>query len=598
MSGAAWSSPRAALLHGRGPTGRQLGLEGAHGPLRHVPGGVLEGVHRGGLLAAPLRLLLRGLALAAAAAAASAALSAASGAGGLPLGAPATALRLLASVLLLVELDDGLLHPVEVVQPHLLDRRPLHLLELGGLLLGQPLQLLLPLLRERHDVHDEQVLEARPGGILVAELLEPQPCEVLHQVGLLPVVDAQLLRHDHGDEPRAIRQEVALQRQLVDQVLLPVVVVLQADPGELLNDLEGVLVLLDLSVAVEENHVCLGEVAPQLKGVFDAGLLRLGHLLLRHLHREVRLAIGVVLPDVLHRDLGLGVAPRQHPLQELFVVLRPLPDRELGDLEPVVRLPVLAPGVVALLPDRLDGAGEAAVPRLHGLHLLLSDPGPEVVDDCQRVVVRHIRAPASPNSGGPVDKHHGDAGNVEARLDHLAVLVEVREDRVVEGGEDEARQRAHPGVDVPSTGVVAASLEAGAELAGGDQQVQVVGAHEVLRHGDDRAGQGGLAVMIGAVLADVADQLRDLHVAPQIPLEAAEEDLALRGLKAVHHGWDAAHDAVLGELDELQLHEVLVGDAGLRVVHEGALHVVVHPGLAVVGARLAEGHVDELAVLL
>mmetsp|Transcript_74387 Transcript_74387/g.188083 ORF Transcript_74387/g.188083 Transcript_74387/m.188083 type:complete len:238 (+) Transcript_74387:643-1356(+) len=146
--------------------------------------------------------------------------------------------------------------------------------------------------------------------------------------------------------------------------------------------------------------------------------------------------------------------------------------------------------------------------------------------------------------------------------------------------------------------MVTAPLDACPKLPRWHQQVDVVGAHKVLRHGDDRAGERGLAVMVGAVLTDVAHELCDLHVRPQVPLEAAIQHLALGRLEAVHDGRHAAHHAVLRELNELQIHKVLIRQGGLRMVHESALLVVVHPHLPVVRPRLAKRHVNELPVLL
>lgn len=46
-----------------------------------------------------------------------------------------------------------------------------------------------------------------------------------------------------------------------------------------------------------------------------------------------------------------------------------------------------------------------------------------------------------------------------------------------------------------------------------------------LRHADDRLLEGGLAVVVGRVLGDVADELGDLAVVLELPLEATEQDL-------------------------------------------------------------------------
>mmetsp|Transcript_74018 Transcript_74018/g.163642 ORF Transcript_74018/g.163642 Transcript_74018/m.163642 type:complete len:312 (-) Transcript_74018:1512-2447(-) len=156
----------------------------------------------------------------------------------------------------------------------------------------------------------------------------------------------------------------------------------------------------------------------------------------------------------------------------------------------------------------------------------------------------------------------------------------------------------HSCEDVPGAGVVGSALDAGAKLPGRHQEVQVVGAHKILRHRDDGASQGRLSMMVGTVLADVADQLRYLNVASQVPLEATIENLPLRRLEPIHHRRHTSHDTILRELYKLQLHEVLVGDGGLGVVDASALLISVHPRLPIVGSRLGESHVDQLPIFV
>mmetsp|Transcript_53685 Transcript_53685/g.174598 ORF Transcript_53685/g.174598 Transcript_53685/m.174598 type:complete len:732 (+) Transcript_53685:776-2971(+) len=482
--------------------------------------------------------------------------------------------------------------------PHLLDAGALHLLQFRAFLFGHPLQLLLPLLRERCDLHDQQVLEARPWRRAVPELLELEPSQILDDINLFPVVDVQLVGNDHLNEPGTIVEQVALQRELVDQVLLAQVIILQTNIRELLADLDCTLVLADLASAIEQHHVGLVDATPQLEIVLDGTVLDSFDVVRSHLQGEVYVLVRVVFPDILHLDLRRLVAAREHGVKELLVVLCPLAHRQLLDLKAVVCLVVLAPRIIRALAQRLDGARESAVPGFHGLHLLLGDPEAQVFNDGQGVVVRDVRAPTCADAGGSVHEHHRDDGHIPMRLNALSIFLQVGQHGVIKRGEDEPGPRHQPRVDVPGACVVAAALRAGAELARRGQQVDVVRAYEVLRHRDDGARQGGLSVVVGAVLADVADQLCNLDVRAKIPLEGAIQDLALGRLHAVHDRGHAAHDAVLGELDELQVDEVLVCDGRLRVIHEGALLVVVHPRLSVVRARFAECHVDHLAILL
>mmetsp|Transcript_33395 Transcript_33395/g.89544 ORF Transcript_33395/g.89544 Transcript_33395/m.89544 type:complete len:286 (-) Transcript_33395:1184-2041(-) len=280
--------------------------------------------------------------------------------------------------------------------------------------------------------------------------------------------------------------------------------------------------------------------------------------------------LGVVLAHVVDLQLPLLVRAGHAGLHELLVVLRPLAQRELRDLQDRgarLRVGAQAVPLALLLLGRPDRAREVPVPRRHCLGPLPLDEQPHVCYDLARVVVGHGGAPASADALRAVDEHHRHDRAVPVGLDLLAVVQLVVQDRIVQMGEDQARQWVEPGVDVPGTGRVLPALGPGSELPRRDQEVDVVGAHEILRHRDDGAGQGLLAVVVGAVLADVSDELRNLHVVAQIPLEAAEEDLPLGRLQAIHHGGHGAHEIVPRELDELLVYEIGVADLRLRVVH-------------------------------
>mmetsp|Transcript_100211 Transcript_100211/g.251256 ORF Transcript_100211/g.251256 Transcript_100211/m.251256 type:complete len:332 (-) Transcript_100211:641-1636(-) len=156
-----------------------------------------------------------------------------------------------------IEVRDRLLQRCKISQPHLLDRRPLDLFQLCSLLLCHTLELLLALLGERGNLHDEEVFEPCPRRLLVAEFLEFELCEIFDDVHLLAVVDVQFLGDDHVDEPGPVVQQVSFQSQLVDKILLSQVVVLQTHFGKLFHDLNCVLILLNLPLTVEEHHVRL-----------------------------------------------------------------------------------------------------------------------------------------------------------------------------------------------------------------------------------------------------------------------------------------------------------------------------------------------------
>ena len=181
-------------------------------------------------------------------------------------------------------------------------------------------------------------------------------------------------------------------------------------------------------------------------------------------------------------------------------------------------------------------------------------------------------------------------------LDHLTVLVEVVQERVVALGEDGAADGRQSSEDVTGRRVVLAALEAGTELTGGHQEVDVVGSDEILRETDDGGNQGSLTVVVRGVLGDVTAELGHLDVRLELALEAREEHLALRGLEAVHDAGNGAQEICAGEEDKLLVDEIVVLDVVRGHVEEGAGLVVREPLLAILDALLAERHVDEVPV--
>mmetsp|Transcript_121800 Transcript_121800/g.289582 ORF Transcript_121800/g.289582 Transcript_121800/m.289582 type:complete len:416 (-) Transcript_121800:1242-2489(-) len=152
------------------------------------------------------------------------------------------------------------------------------------------------------------------------------------------------------------------------------------------------------------------------------------------------------------------------------------------------------------------------------------------------------------------------------------------------------------GVNVPRACVVLATLQARSELTRGNQEVDVVGTDEVLRHANNRSLQGCLSVVVGTVLAYISNKLRNLHVRPQVALEATVEDLALSRLQTIHDRWHTSHQVVAGELYQLFVHKLLVGHSSLGVIHKASLLVLVHPDFAIISTPLVEGHVNQLVV--
>ena len=83
-----------------------------------------------------------------------------------------------------------------------------------------------------------------------------------------------------------------------------------------------------------------------------------------------------------------------HGLKLGLVILRPLPDRKLGDLHGrIIGFLNATEHVVLVVPDLLDNPLEAAPPRHHGHLLLAIHEAPDVGDDLFGVEAWDRRAP-------------------------------------------------------------------------------------------------------------------------------------------------------------------------------------------------------------
>lgn len=88
---------------------------------------------------------------------------------------------------------------------------------------------------------------------------------------------------------------------------------------------------------------------------------------------------------------------------------------------------------------------ENAASAHHFLGLLPIDQAEDVADDLTNVVVGNLAGPAGADTFSPVDKHHGDDGDVPLWLHALVVIKVVFKQVVVYWWEKKAGQRTGGG---------------------------------------------------------------------------------------------------------------------------------------------------------
>mmetsp|Transcript_68629 Transcript_68629/g.146958 ORF Transcript_68629/g.146958 Transcript_68629/m.146958 type:complete len:245 (-) Transcript_68629:2363-3097(-) len=243
-----------------------------------------------------------------------------------------------------------------------------------------------------------------------------------------------------------------------------------------------------------------------MEGLLDASTLRLCELVWRHREHEMDGVLRVVLPHLCHSGPCFSAGLGQHLQQPLLIVLRPLLNWQLGDLQTHTTALHSNTGDVVLagrFGHLRDRAFEAPIPRDHGLHRLPAEIAPNVRDDIPRVEVRHRCAPSRTDAVRAVHEEQGDHWAIVRRLDVYAFLAEVLEDRIIVLREHAAGDPRQLREDVTCSRMVLATLQPSAELAAGHEEVDIVRAHKVLRHVHDRALQGGLAVVVGTMLCNV-----------------------------------------------------------------------------------------------
>mmetsp|Transcript_62311 Transcript_62311/g.165389 ORF Transcript_62311/g.165389 Transcript_62311/m.165389 type:complete len:225 (-) Transcript_62311:763-1437(-) len=216
----------------------------------------------------------------------------------------------------------------------------------------------------------------------------------------------------------------------------------------------------------------------------------------------------VVLFKIVKSNFLFAVIDLNKLGQEFLVVLRPSLDRQLCNLNCCGRSTLGHANnliVCCILPfGRSDSPIEALIPgKQTSLHGLLVNEQPDEFDDVSRVVVGQGCRPTCSDSISAVDQCHGDHWDIPLRLDGLAFLILKVEQRIVVGVEDEASDVLQPRVDVPCAGSILAALQACPELSRREQNVQIVGPNEGLRHAHNGTLQRSFTVMVGTVLRDV-----------------------------------------------------------------------------------------------
>mmetsp|Transcript_46340 Transcript_46340/g.81512 ORF Transcript_46340/g.81512 Transcript_46340/m.81512 type:complete len:320 (-) Transcript_46340:1932-2891(-) len=145
--------------------------------------------------------------------------------------------------------------------------------------------------------------------------------------------------------------------------------------------------------------------------------------------------------------------------------------------------------------------------------------------------------------------------------------------------------------------MVLPSLQPCAKLTARYQEVDVVGSNKCLGHADNSTLQRTFSVVVGTVFSHIAGELGHFDIAAELLLEDSEEHLALPRLEPVDHAGNHTLHVVLGKMNQLLLHKVVVCQRRRSVIDNVVLPALGDPFLAVVSPFRVESHVDEIIVL-
>lgn len=371
------------------------------------------------------------------------------------------------------------------------------------------------LLRER--------AERETQDLVLAVLLRPQTTLLQKEsalgFGTIPhiVEFTRKLKLDELHNSRMIRKTIA---EILEERITTLALEIQTNLRKLLENVLERVLLRDDALRVEGVHI--------------------GHLELvrQRLHQEL---LGNTLDTntdlLIGREIGevLGRTIRNPLLQRLTKVGCPGPHRELRN-HILVLLLAEEPAQATILAHR---ALEATHPWLKRRTLKRRDISTEPLADRRlenlRIGRRHECRVTRTNAASTIHEEHRQNRSLELGLHRRAVIIAILENPEVFDWNKLLDLGLEIGVDVTGTRRVLATLETRAELSLRNKPRQIVAAHEVLRHADDRLVKRRLAVMIAGVLTDLACELGHANLRREIALEGGLQNLALRRLESVHH---------------------------------------------------------------
>lgn len=420
--------------------------------------------------------------------------------------------------------------------------------------------------------------ERETQHVVMASVLGSNTCLVKQHgaLRLRTIAEIQLackLKIDKLHNAHVLRETTT---EFLQERLTTLGVEIQADTSVLLENVLERVVLRDDALRIEGVHI--GHLELVRESLCE-------HLFGNALHTNTDLLIRRHVREVLCSAL------RDPLLQSLTEVCRPGSDRELADHELILLLAEHTPHAAILT----HGTFEATHPRLKRSLLesrrIPSQPRTNRRLENLGIARRHERRVARTNPPRAIHEKHRKHRSLELRLHENAVVVAILENAEVVGRHELLDLGLELGVDVAGTRRILAALKTGAKLSLRNEPRQVVAAHEILCHADDRLVKRRLTVVVTRVLTDVARELSDTDLGSEITLERSLQNLPLRGLESVHDGRNAALEIVVGEVDEILVDELFVGERLTRRNHR--LRVLpTKPLLAVIRTRLVKCQVD------